>query len=1401
MTGVNRFRSVSLTQNLPITSARSGKSDSFNNSIDDLVTFLESLNQIKNELDSELLLATTPKDSVMTHNVKLRLKEITNSIEQVEKRLKVLQHIEEHTESVPQPQPQPQATGNGKEPYSSSQRSRSTTISTFGSGENFQKSIDSIRFTNVPLSLNHHGLISAPQIYSVLNASSTAVVTENGIGGGSSQTTLPLIKNSSASTTGGSPQASKNSSRGDSLYLTHNNNESSDSVVNNNADSSPTWLLSDILQSINSNKDQDEYFLVSRGNDLVVLLSQYSQIKKDLVVKTFISKIMFMLSHQILEVRATGYRIARHIITDYESLTVLVKSKILIFIIITLARSNCETEKEHALKLIREFLNIPRGATNLSIGVVKGIIAIIESDTEDLNTNAEDEQKFITFKNICIETLLEISLVKTELVFLSGGFRTILQVIQDGPLDLAISGILCLLQILDSSETRLFLRDGLDLASLISIFSDIDGDFKPEDPLEKHIYLRKAQSTIPAFSPVKLQRSAFLICTFLKNWNGLMSFSHQDFESWKVLVSTLRRPNNQAKDIVLDIILDVLRIKPLPWVKNSSIGDVILKFQKASGFSSGNFMAYRTLDEESLEFSILNHYIGLILDILVNKCNIMEVLLNVIEENRNNDITKKATDLISNIYMLSYKLLPKELIKSEKLLLRDTTIIKPLSENINGLTFPSPISTSDVKKYVSTISIESRYNMDEVELKDKLAKTKVLSEKEFSEWNWVQLSEFIQGPMRNPKKFEEIMKNYPKFLFRLMSFYRPFKFRFSNIKTSTHSTSNTHKSKRRQQNELFYQVGCNFFDALLSTNEGMKYLSNNKIIPQISESFAQLDPFSGIKANEAILSSKRLKSTLSFGYISFIGIFSKYNFGIKLLSQYQFFNIFHGILEGSVYNKDSQHLIYLLLAKLDYVIDSPLRIILAKALTICSNEIKVFIIESLLIEKLLKIPECERWVMNLLVLKLYDGNDLITDLVIDTLITYCNISESNLKYVITLKPSINVLLKRASQTGKGESLIMKFLSTSEGFKYLEEIGYIDKEFKQWVSHKSQDFSTMVSLKLEESMFPYIVRSSGNATNTLPLNFFSYLLQTEEGLLYFQQFTNKQFLDNLVTETDLIKKEIENRFNGVSTPLQLDDENIIFQIQAMLTKLKENLWILGNIASSTYGIQLLDSEYSRTLTVPVIPLIIDLVSNFPFWHVRGVAFYQLGRIASTIEGTEILDELNWVLSFDRFDRPCSLTYPNGENRLKQVFKTEVRNPYSDIKYFTVFGTNGPNNGIDIDIDENDNENEDFVDQSIVSDNNGDTYLSEEEVLKYHNRVLTLINHLSAVLGKIERKASKELLILKQTIPELYSSPNLFFKVIKLVDKGKYKLRVRRFIFSLFLDAKILETLARKEKRLR
>lgn len=88
------------------------------------------------------------------------------------------------------------------------------------------------------------------------------------------------------------------------------------------------------------------------------------------------------------------------------------------------------------------------------------------------------------------------------------------------------------------------------------------------------------------------------------------------------------------------------------------------------------------------------------------------------------------------------------------------------------------------------------------------------------------LNEVISGPLLNSKRLDEAIKG-TKFMKRLLSFYRPFKYRFCEIRNT-------------KPNQRYVDTGVALFRTLLQTAEGVRFLGENKILKQISLCLGQL---------------------------------------------------------------------------------------------------------------------------------------------------------------------------------------------------------------------------------------------------------------------------------------------------------------------------------------------------------------------------------------------------------------------------------------------------------------------------------------------------------------------------------------------------------------------------------
>ena len=141
---------------------------------------------------------------------------------------------------------------------------------------------------------------------------------------------------------------------------------------------------------------------------------------------------------------------------------------------------------------------------------------------------------------------------------------------------------------------------------------------------------------------------------------------------------------------------------------------------------------------------------------------------------------------------------------------------------------PSPaigLDTNGLSK--TTDPGRARVDMDEIHFRSLLVETQVTSTVNYLKWRWDIIIDIIEGPLVNPRRLEDAIKG-TKFLKRLIGFYRPFKYRFSDARNT-------------KANQRYVRIGCALLKSLLQTPEGVQYLSESKLLRQLAECLAQLD--------------------------------------------------------------------------------------------------------------------------------------------------------------------------------------------------------------------------------------------------------------------------------------------------------------------------------------------------------------------------------------------------------------------------------------------------------------------------------------------------------------------------------------------------------------------------------
>lgn len=250
----------------------------------------------------------------------------------------------------------------------------------------------------------------------------------------------------------------------------------------------------------------------------------------------------------------------------------------------------------------------------------------------------------------------------------------------------------------------------------------------------------------------------------------------------------------------------------------------------------------------------------------------------------------------------------------------------------------------------------------------------------------------------------------------------------------------------------------------------------------------------------------------------------------------------------------------------------------------------------------------------------------------------------------------------------------------------------------------------------------------------PTFFIKNLLDSKEGLYYFEQFNLRTgFLNMLMNKLENNQNDNDNDNDNISTK-----------------ELKQDLWIIGEINSSKYGIKLFEN-YN------LIDALVDKFCQETNWAVKGLAFYQLGKVSLNNEGVEILDELGWITKvnsykgFNNYCYPKSLSLTIGDAH--QVTISKAKN----------------------------------LGDNVVTDPSPD-----------YDHIISLIYKYSSFLNRYERSSMKSLWTIKTNNPEMFTSLDLFLKVIKIIDNSNLSYVKRNFILNLFLDDRLfLEQLLKRK----
>ncbi|VEU19439.1 DEKNAAC100389 [Brettanomyces naardenensis] len=1113
---------------------------------------------------------------------------------------------------------------------------------------------------------------------------------------------------------------------------------------------SPTWLLTDILHLLGE-KDRPAGYLIRRANELVSLLESNELLRRDLVLQSILSKIQNLLLHSNSLVVGCGYRILRCIVNDYKALLSLTKANLQYFLIDSFAKDpKKDVERQESLRIFRRFIDIEGGVQLIDLGLLKGLVSITENSDDPLRVAA-------------LETLCEVSILAPMLSFRANGIRSLIQCVLEGSTHMTSTCVLTLIKMLDSPIARQYVLDENLIQSLISPFMDVI-----------HIKVEK------------LQNLAYVIAAFLKTWPGLVAFAQDGLTPLRQLVNCLTFDISSVRVILIHMFYDIFRIRALPWTSlkdNAQNAGYSVTIPGAMTMTAHQIKANSTTrSTPDKEASTINQYTSLLLDISF-RCGLWDRLMQIFEASRDKKLTKKVVFLLSEMSYLQTFLVPRALhtplnpsfglnrlleiairrhhktgilpsgLKQDVLEYERSEIVPSSASKL--FEAAGDFSDGGLVTLMTQSNVQLRFQNSAIglDIKTLILNTHVLDTKAFAKWDWMLIIQLMKAPLRNRKIFDEVVKT-TKFYKRLLSFYRPFKYRFSTL-------------RKKKSNQIYVRAGCEIFRNLLSHKEGIKYLSENKLLPQIAECLAQVDPYSGITAEDALFSRTKLESTLSSAFFKFLGVLSEDANGVRMMEQWWIFDMFYHITDRKTGRDD---LVRLIIRDTKFNIPGHGRIILKKVAG--TDSIPCRLLATRILGELLgKDGAYESFACQALVDQLCDRNSQVCEVAVSALTKYATDSQSVDK-LISYRPSLDNL------GTEGAQLMQAIFSTPSGFDYLQnQLNFVETEMEAWVETKNKMYVREIESFIAKGLFSF------KTTTDMPYHFFGALAKTVEGTRLLD--TTETFSSFSTTVNNYAKmiqdgEEMDFYANGSTS----DIDNTVLE-------LKSALWAVGHIGASDFGITLLEMSGLASEIHRIAEKSVSL-------SLKGTCFFILGLIAQTDQGLEILDDLGWVTTKSSLGENLPIVLPRKLDGFFEIESSVVASkvpPESSAKIFEQimeddFVPYHPNERVVEHGSPSNTISGLLGSSSYVGTKYSKEYLMMYEV--YENLNLILVNQAKAYLNLNK---------LKKRYPALFEAePTVLKFIMKILELYRVKGPVRRHLLTEVLNFnKTMEVLLKRERK--
>ena len=468
-----------------------------------------------------------------------------------------------------------------------------------------------------------------------------------------------------------------------------------------------------------------------------------------------IKTIQFFLADRDREVRVAALRTLRYMAISEDVLDSLAQYKILHFIVRCFETEGKNHEKIEACKFVKNWLEIsPR---TFPKDFMNALVALGETENEEL-------------KEFAVEAIRILCVSNPKLVYQSSGVKVLVASLIDNQILIEnhVNTVLTLIYLLNTKDTRVFLKNDSEVLKIFSIFTNFD-----------HIFGETEFNSLLAISKLAIK-------TMSKSWVGLLFLSSKVFPSF--LLSLTVPCDIRIKVGILETLEDILNLQ---------------------------------IDTSHHRQNLLKNYLALLTKSLIDSGIVSS--LNKVVDSGSAKLALRSKNILKKIYSFATDLLPIETLQVFNTLtpsLHISASSQTSSKTYNFLYLCCESINKEPHNYIesSDLVLQDIYNnfkvksLESLSFSDIVRRSKVLEES--SKWDWELIKVLVYMAESKESVFAGMMRE--KVFRSLGNYFTPSRQKFSAL-------------KYHPKNFDIAEIGRKVFLMLCCHEEGVELLSSTLV--------------------------------------------------------------------------------------------------------------------------------------------------------------------------------------------------------------------------------------------------------------------------------------------------------------------------------------------------------------------------------------------------------------------------------------------------------------------------------------------------------------------------------------------------------------------------------------------